>query len=101
MAGLNYWMLRTAGVPLDPCELDELDEAILDYLIAGRPDEPWGKATPMEVYRSFEEQGVLAELDDPSYRTIQNRIQRMALAGHLENQFDTGNYELVDDPRDD
>jgi hypothetical protein len=87
-------------VPLSSADIDDLDEAILDYFIEGRPEEPWGKATPTEVYRSLDERGTLAELGNPVRQTVQNRIQRLALAGHLENKFDSGSYEFVADPRD-
>lgn len=87
-------------VPLSSADIDDLDEAILDYFIEGRPDEPWGKATPTEVYRALDQRGTLAELGNPVRQTVQNRIQRLALAGHLENKFDSGSYEFVADPRD-
>jgi hypothetical protein len=86
-------------VPLSPDAIDELDSAILDYFLEGQPDEPWGKATPTEVYRALGERGTLSNLGNPVRQTIQNRIQRLALAGHLENKYDSGSYELVSDPR--
>lgn len=87
-------------VPLSPDAIDELDSAILDYFLEGRPAEPWGKATPTEVYRALDDRGVLSELGNPVRQTIQNRIQRLALAGHLENKYDSGSYEFVSDPRE-
>ena len=87
-------------VPLSPDAVDELDSAILDYYLEGRPAEPWGKATPSEVYRALDERGILAELGNPVRQTVQNRIQRLALAGHLDNKYDSGSYEFVSDPRD-
>lgn len=86
-------------VPLSPDAIDELDSAILDYFLEGRPAEPWGKATPTEVYRALDERGVLSDLGNPVRQTVQNRIQRLALAGHLENKYDSGCYEFVSDPR--
>ena len=88
-------------MPLSPDAIDELDSAILDYYLEGRPTDPWGKATPTEVYRALDERGVLSDLGNPVRQTIQNRIQRLALAGHLDNKYDTGCYEFVSDPRDD
>jgi len=85
---------------LSSADIDDLDEAILDYFIEGRPEEPWGKATPTEVYRALDKRGTLAEVGTPVRQTVQNRIQRLALAGHLKNKFDCGSYELVADPRD-
>lgn len=94
-------MGKSEGVPLDADDLDGLDEAILDYFVEHRGSErPWGKATPSEVYRALDERGTLEELGDPVRQTIQNRIQNLALAGHLENKYDTGSYELISDPRD-
>jgi hypothetical protein len=82
-------------------DIDELDAAILDYFLEGRDvDEPWGKATPSEVYWALDERGELTELGDPVRQTVQNWIQRLALAGHLENKHDTGSYEFVEDPRE-
>lgn len=92
---------RPRTVPLSPDDIDELDEAILDYFLEGRDEgNPWGKATPSEVYRSLDERGVLDELGNPVRQTVQNRITNLALATHLENKYDTGSYEFVSDPRD-
>jgi hypothetical protein len=93
-------MSKAETVPLDPADIDDLDAAILDYFLAGRPDSPWGKATPTEVYRALDESGQLEELGSPVRQTVQNRIQRLTLAGHLENKFDSGSYAFVSDPRD-
>lgn len=82
-------------------DIDEIDAAILDYLLKGRTEDgPWGKATPSEVYRGLEESGRLEKIGNPVQATIQNRIQRLELAGHLENKFSSGCYEFVSDPRD-
>lgn len=95
-------MGMTKVVALDADDLDGLDVAILEYFLEGRERaEPWGKATPSEVYRALDERGDLAEFGNPVRQTVQNRIQRLALAGHLENKYDTGSYEFVSDPRDD
>ena len=94
-------MVQTECMTLDPDDLDGLDEAILDYFVEGRAanDEPWGKATPSEVYRTLEERGILDELGNPVRQTIQHRIQRLELADHLENIHDTGSYKFISDPR--
>jgi len=93
-------MAQAQPVTLSPGDVDELDGAILDYFLEGRDDdEPWGKATPSEVYRALDERGWLDELGNPVRQTVQNRIQRLALAGHLENKYDTGSYEFISDPR--
>jgi hypothetical protein len=93
-------MSTTKPVPLTSADIDDLDAEILNYFIEGRPDEPWGKATPTEVYRALDKRGALKELGNPVRQTVQNRIQRLALAGHLQNKFDTGSYEFIADPRD-
>jgi len=94
-------MSKTQPVTLSPDDVDGLDAAILDYFLEGRDvGEPWGKATPSEVYRALDERGQLEDLGDPVRQTVQNRIQRLALAGHLENKYDTGSYEFVEDPRE-
>lgn len=94
-------MAQTQPVTLAPDDVDELDVAILEYFLEGRHDgDPWGKATPSEVYRALDERGRLDELDNPVRQTVQNRIQRLALAGHLRNVHDTGNYEFISDPRE-
>lgn len=94
-------MSQQQSVSLDASDIDDLDAAILDYFREGRDEnEPWGKATPSEVYRALDERSTLDQLGNPVRQTVQNRIQRLALAGHLENKFDTGSYEFVSDPRD-
>lgn len=87
-------------VTLSPNDVDDLDSAILDYFLEGRPDSPWGRATPTEVYRALDDRGTLSELGDPVRQTVQNRIQRLALAGHLKNKYNSGCYEFVSDPRE-
>lgn len=94
-------MAQTQPVTLAPDDVDELDAAILEYFLEGRDDgDPWGKATPSEVYRALDERGELDDLGNPVRQTVQNRIQRLSLAGHLRNKYDTGSYEFVSDPRD-
>ena len=88
-------------MPLGPEQIDAKYDAILEYFTDGREEgEPWGKATPKEVYMALDEQGVLDELGNPSKQTIHQRMQKLVLAGHLENKYGTGSYELVSDPRD-
>lgn len=88
------------NVSLPPEKIDELYAAILDYFHEGREDcHPWGKATPTEIYRALDDRGTLDDLGNPVRQTVQNRIERLALAGHLENKYDSGSYELISDPR--
>lgn len=91
-------MRNATSVPLSANDLDELDRAILDYLQEGRDESgPWGIATPIIVRTALKERG----MDVPVRQTVNNRMVRLALAGHLENRFDKGEYVFVSDPRDD
>lgn len=91
-------MRKSANVPLDAEDLDELDRAILDYLQQGRAEgEPWGIATPAVVLAALEEGDYT---DVPVRQTINNRMRRLEIAGHLENRFGKGEYVFVDDPRE-
>ena len=92
---------KMADVALETGDLDKLDRLILDHFLIGREaGEPWGKATPTEVRRALRDRGELAGVGDPVKQTIHNRMQRLELAGHLENRYDTGLYQLVSDPRE-
>lgn len=83
---------------MDPDDLDELDRAILDFLLEGRDDDgPWGIATPGVVHNALDERGFE---DLPVRQTINNRMTKMSLAGHLENRYGQGEYRLLDDPRE-
>ncbi|MFH5800452.1 hypothetical protein [Haladaptatus sp. CMAA 1911] len=91
---------KSHTMPLSTDEIDDLDIAILDYFLEGRETgDPWGKATPSEIYRALDERGTLDQLDNPVRQTVQHRIQRLALASHLKNKYDSGSYEFVSDPR--
>lgn len=91
-------MGNAVGVALSAEDLDELDRAILDYLKEGRDEcGPWGMATPIVARTALEHRGV----DVPVRQTVNNRMTRLALAGHLENRFDKGVYVFVSDPRED
>ena len=83
---------------MDETDLDNLDEAILNYLLRGREDNnPWGIGTPAVIRAELKDQG----LNVPSRQTVNNRLVRMELAGHLENIQDKGEYRFVNDPRED
>ena len=92
-------MSKPRHVPLDADDLDSLDRAILDYLQEGRDDgEPWGIATPAVVRAALEERGFE---NVPVRQTINNRMRKLELAGHLQNRHDKGEYVFLTDPRDD
>lgn len=91
-------MSKSKTVPLDEDDLDWLDVAILDFLRRGKyANNPWGIATPA-VVRAY----LVEELgkDIPTRQTINNRMRKLELAGHLENRYGKGEYVYVDDPRD-
>ena len=69
---------------MEPGELNESDEAILDALERGR-------ATP----------AALVDWTGLSKQTIHNRLNVLVAAGHVEKVHDSGLYELVNDPRTD
>jgi DNA-binding Lrp family transcriptional regulator len=76
-------------VALDENQLNEMDERILDVLLEGR-------ASPTLTLKILkDEEGV-----DVSRQYIGNRMKRLAEHGHISNLYDTGIYELVEDPRD-
>jgi len=94
-------MRKAEHVPLDADDLDELDRTILDYLQEGRGEGvPWGIGTPAVVRTALSERG-FDEDELPVRQTINNRMKDMALAGHLENRFDKGEYVFRSDPRKD
>jgi len=76
---------------LGPDDLREpVDHAILDLLVEGR-------VTPRYVRERLDTDGV----DDYSRSYVQQRLARLEEHSHVENLFETGLYELVDDPRED
>jgi len=98
---LSNDMSESNGMTLKPAEIDDLDDAILDYFLEGREEGvPWGKATPSEIHRALDDRGDLDDLGNPVRQTIQNRVQRLCYADHLENVHGTGNYRFLSDPRD-
>lgn len=74
---------------LDPSDLRSVDEEILGYLTEGR-------VTPAYVRERLIEDGV----DEYSRGYVQQRLARLVEHDHAANLYDTGLYELVDDPRD-
>ncbi|MCQ4334116.1 hypothetical protein KM295_11620 [Natronomonas sp. F2-12] len=72
---------------LTPEQLNDVDDLILDVLADGR-------ATPTLVQKSL-----AADDHEFSRQYVNMRMKRLAEHDHIENLFDTGVYELVDDPR--
>lgn len=73
-------------VTLDPTDLNETDRAILDYL----RDE--GRASPTLFIRATDA--------DTSRQWISSRFVRLAEHDHIRDLYETGIYELVEDPRE-
>ncbi len=78
-----------SGMALNPSQLNDLDEAILDLLAEGR-------ATPTLLREELAER----EIREVSRQYISSRLSRLQEHGHVRNLRETGVYELVDDPRD-
>ena len=75
-----------SGVALTPNDLNDLDEAILEYLATE------GRASPTLFMR--------AEDVDTSRQWVSSRFTRLSEHDHIRDLYDTGIYELVDDPRE-
>lgn len=75
-------------VALEKSDLNDLDRQILDVLKEGR-------ASPMLALRILEDRQNL----DVTRQYVGSRMVRLAEHGHLENLYDTGIYEIRDDPR--
>ena len=74
---------------LTEADLNDADHDILDVLASGR-------ATPALV-RTLLEEEYGREL---SRQYVSQRIIRLAEHGHVKNVYESGVYELVDDPRE-
>ncbi|NHN60125.1 MULTISPECIES: hypothetical protein [Halorussus] len=75
---------------LTEADLNNADHDILDILADGR-------ATPALV-RTLLEEEYGREL---SRQYVSQRMIRLAEHGHLKNVYDSGVYELIDNPRED
>lgn len=74
---------------LGPDDLRAVDTTILQYLAEGR-------VTPAYVRTRL-----IADGEQEYTRGyVQQRLARLEEHGHLTNLFETGLYELVDDPRE-
>lgn len=70
-------------------DLSEMDRQLLGYLSDGR-------LTPTYAKERLQDQDV----GDYSRGYIQQRLARLAEHGHARNLYETGLYELVNDPRE-
>ena len=70
-------------------DLRPVDHYIVDYLVEGR-------VTPAYTRERLHQDGV----GDYSRGYVQQRLARLEEHNHVTNLFNTGLYELVDDPRE-
>ncbi|WP_436933709.1 hypothetical protein [Halovenus marina] len=75
---------------LNPGDLNEMDRQLLAYLSDGR-------VTPAYARARLDDEDV----GDYSRGYVQQRLARLVEHSHATNLYDTGLYELVDDPRED
>lgn len=71
-------------------KLDGIDGQILDLLLEGRYEQPWGRNTPSNL---ADELGV-------SRQWVSQRLGYLEAAGAVEN-IGGGVYEFIEDPRED
>jgi len=69
-------------------ELRKVDSYLLEYLDEGR-------VTP-----AYARQRLVDDVDEYSRGYVQQRLKRLEEHSHVDNLFDTGLYELVNDPRE-
>lgn len=74
---------------LTPADLREVDLIILDYLNEGR-------VTPAYCRDRITDEGHRGKI---TATYCGQRLQRLEEHDHIENLYDNGLYELVDDPR--
>ena len=74
---------------LEPDDLRDVDERLLDYLTEGR-------ITPVFAREQMVDEGFR---DKITSAYLQQRLVRMEEHGHVRNLQDVGLYELLGDPR--
>lgn len=79
-------VINRRDVTLTADDLNDLDEKIVEYLAIE------GRASPTLFMR--------AEDIDTSRQWVSSRFTRLAEHEHIRDLYDTGVYELVDDPRE-
>ncbi|EMA18998.1 hypothetical protein C443_17848 [Haloarcula argentinensis DSM 12282] len=70
-------------------DMREVDSYLLTYLDEGR-------VTPSYARRRLKD-----DMEEYSRGYVQQRLKRLEEHSHVDNLFDTGLYELVNDPRGD
>lgn len=74
---------------LDAGDLNEMDGHLLDYLSEGR-------VTPAYARARLEDDDV----GEYSRGYVQQRLKRLEEHSHADNLYETGLYELINDPRE-
>jgi len=74
---------------LDTDDLREVDEEIVAYLAEGRVTPAYARARLADD-----------DVGDYSRGYVQQRLARLEEHSHVRNLYETGLYELVDDPRE-
>jgi len=69
-------------------DLRKVDSYLLDYLTEGR-------LTP-----AYARKRLVDDVDEYSRGYVQQRLKRLEEHSHVDNLFNTGLYELADDPRE-
>lgn len=83
--------MQVAGancVPLSDDDLRDVDGDLLDYLTEGR-------VTPVYARERMLDE----DLREVTSTYLGQRLKRLTEHGYARNLYDTGLYELVDDPR--
>lgn len=80
--------VETDFMPLEKSNLSEIDQIILSYLREGR-------VTPVFVREKIIDEG---ERESISEQYCGQRLRRLEEHDHVVNLYDTGLYELTDDP---
>lgn len=84
-------MLREEGgrMTLSPEDLNEIDRTILQYLTEGR-------VTPVYLRERIIDEEVRESISE---QYLGQRLKRLQEHNHVKNLYDTGLYELQQDPR--
>nr|WP_252487420.1 hypothetical protein [Natronococcus sp. CG52] len=74
---------------LSDSDLRDVDRDLLEYLLEGR-------ITPVYARERMADEGQR----DVTSTYLGQRLQRLEEHGHVRNLYDTGLYELINDPRE-
>jgi hypothetical protein len=77
------------GMALSNSDLRDVDRDLLEYLLEGR-------VTPVYARERMNDE----ERREVTSTYLGQRLQRLEEHGHVRNLYETGLYELIDDPRE-